>query len=433
MMSNLPGKWGGGGKGALVVSTLVFLLIVYPALCTQIDYQVFSGKSYSYQVPLQADGKTYEYLWSASGGTSDSYTNRVFIWTPPEVTTPTEATINVTVSCIEISCVASNGIKLVVNPKPVGQISVEKLFDGDPDKVKLGDIVSYTININNTGQTNATSLPLVDNYQKAFLKPVSSNKQWNLDSRSTLSWNNLLSGPLAPGHSIKVSVRFRVINITNQRISDPVRVDRAKDDTGATLHSQEASSIINGIKYECQTLGPDTGCVGEKVPFSAHLDLPIYRWDALDSQGNSVGGFDDLTKANVNWTPPSSGTFEISFNKLICKQTITVKQCNSNIKIDKNCEYESPVRVGDIVTYIYNVTNTGDLPLKDVKVTDIPEWGPECTPKYVRGDNNGNDILDLSETWRYECVYRIPDPLDYQRLSIMSDQSAAQQEKIIRD
>ena len=168
------------------------------------------------------------------------------------------------------------------------------------------------------------------------------------------------------------------------------------------------------------------------MPFSAHLDLPSYRWNALDSQGNSVGGFDDPTKANVNWTPPGPGTFEISFNNFICRQTITVKQCNSNIEINKNCEHRSPVRVGDIVTYIYNVTNTGDLPLKDVKVTDIPEWGPECTPKYVRGDNNEDNILDLSETWRYECVYKIPDPLDYQRLSIMSDQSAAQQEKIIK-
>ena len=223
-----------------------------------------------------------------------------------------------------------------------------------------------------------------------------------------------------------------MINITNQVIPNLARVDGAKDYTGATLYLQEASSIINGIKYECQTLGPDTGCVEKKVPFSAHLDLPSYRWNALDSQGNSVGGFDDPTKANVNWTPPGSGTFEISFNNFICRQTITVKQCNSNIEINKNCEHRSPVRVGDVVTYIYNVTNKGDLRLKDVKVTDIPEWGPGCTPKYVRGDSNGDNILDLSEIWRYECVYRIPDPLDYQRLSIMSDQSAAQQEKIIK-
>ena len=142
----------------------------------QIDYQVFSGKSYSYQVPPPPEGRTYEYLWSASDGTSNSYTNRVFVWTPPDVTAPKEVTINVTVTCITCDgCTASNEIKLMVNPRPIGQISLEKLFDGDPNNVKLGDTVGYTINITNTGQTNVTFLPLVDNYPKEFLKPVSSN------------------------------------------------------------------------------------------------------------------------------------------------------------------------------------------------------------------------------------------------------------------
>ena len=396
----------------------------------QIDYQVFSGKSYSYQVPLQTDGRTCEYLWSASDGTSNSYTNRVFVWTPPVVTTPEEVTIKVIVTCIESGCIASNGIKLMVNPRPIGQISLEKLFDGDKDNVKLGDTVGYTFNIINTGQTNVTYLPLVDNYPKEFLKPVSSNPQWNLDSGSSVVWNNLLSAPLGPGNSIKVSASFRVIDITDQPVINQARIDGAKDDSGATLPVQEASSTINGIKYECQNLGPDTGCVGVEVPFSAHLDLSSYQWKALDTQGNPAGRFDDPTKADVKWTPLGPGTFEISFNNLVCKQTITVKQCNSNIRINKNCEYKSPVRVGDTVTYVYDVTNTGELPLKDVKVTDIPDWGPGCTPEYVSGDN-GNSILDPSETWRYECVYKIPDPLDYQRLTTMSNQSASSQQEMI--
>lgn len=433
-MSNPQGKWWARRRGALVVATVAFLLlIVCPASPAQIDYQVFSGRTYSYQVPPPTGGKTYEYLWSASDGTSNSYTNRIFVWTPPDVTAPKEVTINVTVNCISCGgCAASSEIKLMVNPRPVGQISLGKLFDGDLNNVRLGDVVSYTINITNTGQTNITFLPLADNYPNDFLNPVSSNPQWNLDSGSTLSWNNLLNAPLAVGKSIKVSASFRVINITSQPVINLAEAVGAKDDMGDTLPPKEATAAINGIKYVCQKLGPDTGCVGIELPFSAQLDLPSYQWKALDAQGNSVGGFDDPTKADVKWNPPVPGTYEISFNNLVCKQTITVKQCNSSIRINKNCKYKSPVRVGDTVTYIYNVTNTGELPLKDVLVTDVPEWGPGCTPKYVSGDD-GNNILDPSETWRYECAnYRIPDPLDYQRLSIMSAQSATQQERIIQ-
>lgn len=433
-MSNPQGKWWARRRGALVVATVAFLLlIVCPASSAQIDYQVFSGRTYSYQVPPPTGGETYEYLWSASEGTSNSYTNRIFVWTPPDVTAPKEVTINVTVNCISCGgCAASSEIKLMVNPRPVGQISLGKLFDGDLNNVRLGDVVSYTINITNTGQTNVTFLPLADNYPNDFLKPVSSNPQWNLDSGSTLSWNNLLNAPLAVGKSIKVSASFRVINITSQPVINLAEAVGAKDDMGDTLPPKEATAAINGIKYVCQKLGPDTGCVGIELPFSAQLDLPSYQWKALDTQGNSVGGFDDPTKADVKWNPPVPGTYEISFNNLVCKQTITVKQCNSSIRINKNCKYKSPVRVGDTVTYIYNITNTGELPLKDVLVTDVPEWGPGCTPKYVSGDD-GNNILDPSETWRYECAnYRIPDPLDYQRLSIMSAQSATQQERIIQ-
>lgn len=429
-MSNPQSKRWTGRRLALVIAAVVFLLlVVYPISLAQTDNQVFSGKSYSYQVPLPTDGRTYEYLWSASAGTSASYTNRVFVWKPPEVTAPEEVTINITINCIETGCIASNGIRLMVNPRPPGQISMKKLFDGDNNNVRIGDTVGYTINITNTGQTNVTFLPLSDNYPNAFLKPVSSNPQWNLDSGSTLSWDNLLVAPLAPGHSIKVSASFRVFNITDQQVVNLVRVEGAKDEVAASMPTQEASSTINGIKFECQKLGPDASCVGVQVPFSAHLALPSYEWKALDSQGNSVGGFDDPTKADVKWTPAGPGTFEISFNNLVCKQTITVKQCNSSIRIHKNCDHKV-ARVGDTVTYIYNVTNTGELPLKDVLVTDVPDWGPGCTPKYAGGDN-GNNILEPSETWRYECVYKIPDPLDYQRLTIMSNQSESSQQQMI--
>lgn len=419
-------------RAVAVIAAKVSILVICSISTAQIDYQVFSGKSYSYQVPPPPAGRIHVYLWSASAGTSNSYTNRIFVWTPPDVAVPTEVTINVTVICRTChNCSGSNGIRLMVNPRPTAQISLEKLFDGDPNNVKLGSTVGYTINITNTGHTNVTLLPLVDSYQKDFLKPVSSNPPWTGDSGSALSWNNLLNAPLAPGRSIKVSTSFQVINITDQPITNLARIDGAKDDAGATLPSVESSSTINGIKYECQKLGPDTGCTGVEVPFSAHLVLPGYRWKALDSLGNSVGGFDDPTKADVKWTPPVPGTFEISFNNLACKQTITVKQCNSSIRINKNCEHKSPARVGDTVTYIYDVTNTGELPLKNVNVTDVFEWGPGCTPQYVSGDN-GNNILDPSETWRYECVHKIPDPLDYQRLTIMEDQSAAQQRLIIQ-
>lgn len=89
------------------------------------------------------------------------------------------------------------------------------------------------------------------------------------------------------------------------------------------------------------------------------------------------------------------------------------------IKLKKDCIFEAPVRIGDTVVYTYNVSNTGELPLSDVNLTDVYDWGPSCRPSYARGDN-GNGLLEEDESWIYECIYTIPDPKDCQKLHIMA-------------
>jgi hypothetical protein len=55
------------------------------------------------------------------------------------------------------------------------------------------------------------------------------------------------------------------------------------------------------------------------------------------------------------------------------------------------------------VTYTYAVTNTGDVEIEDVTVTD-----DNCGPViYVGGDADGNGRLDPGETWTYECATTI--------------------------
>jgi hypothetical protein len=58
--------------------------------------------------------------------------------------------------------------------------------------------------------------------------------------------------------------------------------------------------------------------------------------------------------------------------------------------------------VGETINYEWRVSNTGDVPLSSIVLTDT---GGPCTPVYVSGDTNGDEKLDPSEIWTYKCSY----------------------------
>src|SRR5690606_38670536 len=55
------------------------------------------------------------------------------------------------------------------------------------------------------------------------------------------------------------------------------------------------------------------------------------------------------------------------------------------------------VRAGASITWTYQISNTGIVTMANVVVTDSIDG---VTPVYVSGDN-GNEILDLGESWRF--------------------------------
>jgi uncharacterized repeat protein (TIGR01451 family)/LPXTG-motif cell wall-anchored protein len=58
------------------------------------------------------------------------------------------------------------------------------------------------------------------------------------------------------------------------------------------------------------------------------------------------------------------------------------------------------IPAGSPVVWTYTVTNAGRLPLSNIAVSDDQ---PGVTPSYESGDTNGNDLLDLSETWVFKA------------------------------
>lgn len=75
--------------------------------------------------------------------------------------------------------------------------------------------------------------------------------------------------------------------------------------------------------------------------------------------------------------------------------------------VKSNDAGDTTVEPGTEVTYTYEVTNTGNVPLTDVVVKDQIEGSDNaaCEPvAYDSSDGNDDDILDPGETWTFTCT-----------------------------
>lgn len=267
-----------------------------------------------------------------------------------------------------------------------GDLELKKKLLGDKHNISIDDKIDYSITITNTGQTNITELPLVDDYPEQFIKPLTADPHWDGDDQSALNWNNLLATPLRPGNSTTVSLNFKAIAPTDIEVVNLAEVKNARDEKEGLLDTKTATEKFFGINSSCSVIGPESGYAGVPVIFSASSWQEDDRWSAQDSEGRPVEGFNDTGMAVAIWTPPYPGTFKISYNTC-CQYYISVKE--PALYLSKKSAREA-YSSQDTIKYIINYGNYFGLGADDVTVYDVlPEVEYiNSTPKpdYIKGN-----------------------------------------------
>lgn len=177
-------------------------------------------------------------------------------------------------------------------PAPAQEVGLEisKTLLGS-DEVQVGQYLTFTIQIRNTGSTVITELPLVDEYQTAILDPVVALMVPPPTSQEPgiLRWANLSDtfGDFAPGETIEVTVVFRAITIEDEVINR-VRVEAGEGlgGEGGAAAEDNAGGTIKGGRI-----------VIEKalVESFVQLDTPVISF-TLSLRND---GFADIVRAPV--------------------------------------------------------------------------------------------------------------------------------------
>ncbi len=117
-------------------------------------------------------------------------------------------------------------------------LNISKVFDvpvGAPIKVEVGDRITFTIKVENTGGVSLVAVPLNDTFDPAYLQFVSAMPAPDSVGSGTLTWNDLTgTGDLAPGASITVQVVFEAVAETSET-SNTATVSGARTPGGITL------------------------------------------------------------------------------------------------------------------------------------------------------------------------------------------------------
>ena len=122
--------------------------------------------------------------------------------------------------------------------------SVTKAFDvpvGTPIKVEVGDVVTFTVTVENTGGTPLTEIPLTDTFDPTYLRFLRADVAPDSTASGTLSWTDLTgSGSLAPGSSLTIRVTFEALAETSST-TNTATVSGVRSAGGQTLPDKSDS------------------------------------------------------------------------------------------------------------------------------------------------------------------------------------------------
>ena len=159
-----------------------------------------------------------------------------------------------------------------------------------------------------------------------------------------------------------------------------------------TLTDVSVTDPLTGQNLSGITLAP-----GESQEFLTSYTLTQAD---LDNQGGGDGDIDNTVTADSAETGPEEASAAAPL------------VYNPDLSIEKTADVEEVDEIGDVIQYTIAVSNTGNITLSGVTVTD-PLIQDSLTPRdldldgVIDGDLDADDLMDVGETWYWMGQYQV--------------------------
>jgi uncharacterized repeat protein (TIGR01451 family) len=337
-------------------------------------------------------------------------------------------------------------------------VTVEKA--NDPDGAVLpGDTITYSLTVTNEGDATATAVEVTDQLP-ASVSFVGATTPGCNEASGTVT---CALGDIGPGASITVEITVTVDEFCGTIVN--LAHVSASNEEGAAAENNDSNQVTNTVA--CETIPPDLQVtkssdaggllhVDDRLVYTITLTnvgdqtaTGVELVDVLPVGATSVGsplpsfGGDPcivtsslppggVPHAEVRCGPISlapSASASVTITVFVTDDacgpiTNEVDVDGSNepaehVGPDNHAEVTDEIacvprirvvkggpdlaHVGDTITYVFAVTNTGGADLTDVELTD-----PKCDrPVTLVDDGNGDAVLAVDEEWHYTCEHAI--------------------------
>ncbi len=158
------------------------------------------------------------------------------------------------------------------------------------------------------------------------------------------------------------------------------------------LVSNTGNVTVTGISLSDNNIDPGSlTCPATSLAVGTNMTCTAQH-TVTQAEIDADGNLSNTVTANSTKSAPATGTYSIPISQ------------NPAIHVVKSSTTTSISNAGQLVPYVFTITNTGNMTLSGITVAD-----PNCgaPPLYVSGDTNVDTKLQTTETWIYTCSHTV--------------------------